>query len=290
MLQLVFECACVTASVQSVECEVQAVLAAAPDELFALLWDAFFAGSLAALTSGPSANFVVQAALASARTGDQVRTLFKCIIQPVKLDSCHTAVVLHARYVCRLCSVQLLSSNPDITVTQHQQKHRGQLRRKSYAYALRRRGQSVDLRSAIHPGELENAHMHWHKHGCTSHARIICSMPVQVKQALLELGDSFGELLSRRRSGVVAALLAAAGRLGAAQSEACRVLSRGLTSLPSANVEERGLAVSSQLVARLQGLDHCQKLQRLNTSPALDTTALLCWLQRPTSPPVSITT
>jgi hypothetical protein len=52
----------------------QAVLAAAPDKLFGRLWDAFFAGSLAALTSGPIANFVVQAALASARTGSQVGT------------------------------------------------------------------------------------------------------------------------------------------------------------------------------------------------------------------------
>lgn len=42
---------------------------------------------------------------------------------------------------------------------------------------------------------------------------------------------------------MVAALLAAAGRTGAAQSEACRALSRGLTSLPAANVEKRGLAV-----------------------------------------------
>ena len=50
----------------------QAVLAAAPDALFGRLWDAFFAGSLAALTSGPISNFVVQAALASARTGSQV--------------------------------------------------------------------------------------------------------------------------------------------------------------------------------------------------------------------------
>lgn len=73
---------------------------------------------------------------------------------------------------------------------------------------------------------------------------IILCLRLQIKQALAELGDSFGELLSRRRSGVVAALLAAAGRLGAAQSEACRALSRGLTGMPSANVEKRGLAVS----------------------------------------------
>jgi hypothetical protein len=68
--------------------------------------------------------------------------------------------------------------------------------------------------------------------------------PPQVTQALAELGDSFGELLSRKRSGVVAALLAACSRLGAAQSAACRALSRGLTGLPAAGVEQRGLAVS----------------------------------------------
>jgi hypothetical protein len=50
----------------------QAALAAAPDALFSRLWDGFFVGSLAALTSGPISNFVVQAALASARTGSQV--------------------------------------------------------------------------------------------------------------------------------------------------------------------------------------------------------------------------
>ena len=54
------------------------MLAAAPDALFGRLWDAFFAGSLAALTSGPISNFVVQAALASARTGGQVGMLYKC--------------------------------------------------------------------------------------------------------------------------------------------------------------------------------------------------------------------
>lgn len=53
----------------------QAVLAAAPDDLFSRLWDALFVGSLVALTSNPIANFVVQAALASARTGDQVREI-----------------------------------------------------------------------------------------------------------------------------------------------------------------------------------------------------------------------
>ena len=76
----------------------------------------------------------------------------------------------------------------------------------------------------------------------------------QVTQALAELGDSFGELLSRKRAGVVAALLAACSRLGAAQSAACRALSRGLTGLPAAGVEQRGLAVSRLCTAaRLRG-------------------------------------
>jgi hypothetical protein len=74
----------------------------------------------------------------------------------------------------------------------------------------------------------------------------------QVTQALAELGDSFGELLSRKRSGVVAALLAACSRLGAAQSAACRALSRGLTGLPAAGVEQRGLAVSCFTAAMLR--------------------------------------
>jgi len=39
----------------------------------------------------------------------------------------------------------------------------------------------------------------------------------QVKQAIAELKDSFGDLLQRRRAGVVASLLAASGRLRAGQ-------------------------------------------------------------------------
>lgn len=50
---------------------------------------------------------------------------------------------------------------------------------------------------------------------------------------MLELREGLGRLLQQRRSGVVAALLAAAGRLRAGQSDACRALARGLTSTSS---------------------------------------------------------
>ena len=50
------------------------------------------------------------------------------------------------------------------------------------------------------------------------HDVIITMGLAQVKAAVSELGDSFAELLGRSRTGVVAALFAAAGRLGCSQT------------------------------------------------------------------------
>lgn len=70
------------------------MLAAAPDALFGRLWDAFFAGSLPALTSGPISNFVVQAALASARTGSQVSADTHLIRRSAEGNRCLSDAVL----------------------------------------------------------------------------------------------------------------------------------------------------------------------------------------------------
>jgi hypothetical protein len=58
----------------------------------------------------------------------------------------------------------------------------------------------------------------------------------QVKAALRELRDTIPEMLRGRRSGVAAALLAAAGRTGnaAVQADAARALASALAALQSA--------------------------------------------------------
>ena len=52
-----------------------------------------------------------------------------------------------------------------------------------------------------------------------------------VKKLLAELKGSFKELLQRRRSGVVAAMLAACARTSAGQADASKALAAALTSL-----------------------------------------------------------
>jgi len=47
-----------------------------------------------------------------------------------------------------------------------------------------------------------------------------------VRMVLAELEDQIGSLLKDHRGGVVAALVAATGRLGACQKEACKVRAR----------------------------------------------------------------
>ena len=49
-----------------------------------------------------------------------------------------------------------------------------------------------------------------------------------MKAVVKELGPSIGQLLSQQRAGVVAALLAAAGRTGACQDAVLQGLSTGL--------------------------------------------------------------
>eukprot|EP00241_Pyramimonas_parkeae_P015367 CAMPEP_0114293662 /NCGR_PEP_ID=MMETSP0059-20121206/9714_1 /TAXON_ID=36894 /ORGANISM="Pyramimonas parkeae, Strain CCMP726" /LENGTH=574 /DNA_ID=CAMNT_0001415391 /DNA_START=15 /DNA_END=1739 /DNA_ORIENTATION=+ len=53
--------------------------------------------------------------------------------------------------------------------------------------------------------------------------------PAQVRMVLAELEPEMGSLLKQRRGGVVAALVAATGRLGSAQKEACKALARAVT-------------------------------------------------------------
>lgn len=53
---------------------------------------------------------------------------------------------------------------------------------------------------------------------------------VQMKALLKELGGSLGMLLSHRRAGVVASLVAAAQRTGACQEAVCTALASALRS------------------------------------------------------------
>jgi hypothetical protein len=52
---------------------------------------------------------------------------------------------------------------------------------------------------------------------------IVPNGPTQVRMVLEELESHVGTLLKEHRGGVVAALVAATGRLGACQKEACKV-------------------------------------------------------------------
>lgn len=58
---------------------------------------------------------------------------------------------------------------------------------------------------------------------CTQSFLSATKEPAQVRMVLAELEPEMGSLLKQRRGGVVAALVAATGRLGSAQKEACKV-------------------------------------------------------------------
>jgi hypothetical protein len=55
----------------------------------------------------------------------------------------------------------------------------------------------------------------------------------QVRMVLSELENHIGTLLKEHRGGVVAALVAATGRLGECQKEACKVRARNTRHLPT---------------------------------------------------------
>ena len=73
-----------------------------------------------------------------------------------------------------------------------------------------------------------------------------------MKAALRELRDALPELLRGRRSGVAAALLAAAGRTGnvAVQADAVRALASALAALQSAGGAAEGQVHAMTLVIR----------------------------------------
>lgn len=76
-----------------------------------------------------------------------------------------------------------------------------------------------------------------------------------VKTLLAELKGSFKELLQRRRSGVVAALLAACARTSAGQADASKALAAALTALHDEGKVSLGLA-------HALGIDLCCNFQR----------------------------
>ncbi|MEW5306821.1 MAG: hypothetical protein WDW36_009259 [Sanguina aurantia] len=77
----------------------------------------------------------------------------------------------------------------------------------------------------------------------------------QVKSMFEELQASLGELLRKRRSGVVAALVAACGRTGACQKEVCATLATALTGAAAAATLQQagagGGADDAQTIAQL---------------------------------------
>ena len=86
---------------------------------------------------------------------------------------------------------------------------------------------------------------------------IRCAWPaLQVKGALRELRDALPELLRSRRSGVVAALLAAAARCGnaAVQADAARAMASALAALQSQHDNSNSNQV--RLTAREVGGDY----------------------------------
>lgn len=66
-----------------------------------------------------------------------------------------------------------------------------------------------------------------------------------VKKLLAELKGNFKELLQRRRSGVVAAMLAACARTSAGQADASKALAAALTSL-----HDEGKVIHTEIAAR----------------------------------------
>ena len=73
-----------------------------------------------------------------------------------------------------------------------------------------------------------------------------------VKKLLAELKGSFKELLQRRRSGVVAAMLAACARTSAGQADASKALAAALTSLHDEGKVTLSLTFS-ELLCSLKG-------------------------------------
>ncbi|KAK9812727.1 hypothetical protein WJX72_002737 [[Myrmecia] bisecta] len=85
-----------------------------------------------------------------------------------------------------------------------------------------------DLYARVLKGSLAGLALHPSANFVVQAAAAAATKTPQVKQLLGELKDSFRELLKQRRSGVVAALLAACGRTGTGQAEACKALANAL--------------------------------------------------------------
>ena len=84
-----------------------------------------------------------------------------------------------------------------------------------------------------------------------------------VKALLAELKGSFTELLQRRRSGVVAAMLAACARTSAGQADASKALAAALTAL-----HDEGKASTARLLTPIHALYvHWQLIGIQQTKP-----------------------
>ncbi len=81
--------------------------------------------------------------------------------------------------------------------------------------------------------------------------RLVCT---QVEPAVSELRASLGELLGRRRAGVVAALVAACGRAGCCHKEVCDSLAAGLLASPQWAGQPGAALCACLLVAAVEGV------------------------------------
>jgi nucleolar protein 9 len=89
-----------------------------------------------------------------------------------------------------------------------------------------------------------------------------------VRQIFEELGPHLSDLISRRRSGVMAALIASCGRMGLFQKEACQTLEKALVSSQS---WASGLAPEKVLAPALLCLDSLATLSVHKASTSVST-------------------
>ena len=171
------------------------MLGVLPPPLFAEFWERGFRGHLLELSLDGSANFVVQAAFAAMTEAVQVTprgTTQHCSMGRRPATSARTCVSLI--FVICVC--------PDLAATA--------VDRSSPLLCYSSACMSTRCGDTALSAMPQVASPTW-PHPLT--VIRVC----QVKEAIAELKDSFGDLLQRRRAGVVASLLAASGRLRAGQ-------------------------------------------------------------------------
>ncbi|KAF5838129.1 hypothetical protein DUNSADRAFT_3379 [Dunaliella salina] len=112
-------------------------------------------------------------------------------------------------------------------------------------------------------GRMQDMAFHQSANFVLQAALAATSTPAQVQPLYEELAPCIGDLLRCRRSGVVAALLAACGRANCCQKEACSVLAAAIASTPqsSGKTGKEALAPSLLCLDTAPSLGHNHALQ-----------------------------